>query len=72
VELASVACCAATQREARFCLPGPALCSQGTSRHAHRVDGVKPRRLTGLDGLSDRLKFLYNCRHHKEDDYIRN
>lgn len=57
---------------ARFGLPGLPLCSQGTSRHAHRGGGVKSRRLTGLDGLGARLKFLYNCRHHRQDDYIRN
>lgn len=28
--------------------------------------------LTGPDGVRARLKSLYNCRHHKQDEYIRN
>lgn len=28
--------------------------------------------LTGPDGVRARLKSLYSCRHHKQDEYIRN
>ena len=51
VELVCVACSATTRGEAQLYLPGLALCSQGTSRRTNRGDGMKPRRLTGLDGL---------------------